>query len=105
MNIEHRTSCADGQVFGLTGKHRAYMRIIEQHKIIAELKDWISKMTAADRYDFEMFQKRDKDDEELDAIATARLETMQKKYVVRKTKQDIDALFKKLSSASQDKQE
>jgi hypothetical protein len=81
------------------------MRIIEQHKIIAELNDWQSKMSAADRYDFEMYQKRDKDDEELDAIAAARLEAMQKKYVVRKTKQDIDALFKKMSSGTQNQKE
>jgi hypothetical protein len=81
------------------------MRIIEQHKIIAELNDWQSKMSATDRYDFEMFQKRDKDDEELDAIAAARLEAMQKKYVVRKTKQDIDALFKKFSPGSHDEKE
>lgn len=81
------------------------MRIIEQHKIIAELKYWMSKMTAADRYDFEMFQKRDKDDEELDAIAAAKLDAMQKKYVVRKTKQDIEALFKNMNSGNQDKKE
>jgi hypothetical protein len=81
------------------------MRIIEQHKIISELKDWVSKMTPADRYDFEMFQKRDKDDEELDAIATAKLELMQKKYVIRKTKHEIDALFKKMASGQKDEKE
>jgi hypothetical protein len=81
------------------------MRIIEQHKTIQDLKDYVPKMSKADRYDFEMFQKRDKDDEELDAISTAKLEAMQKRYVVRKTKQDIDALFKKFSSGGGDKKE
>jgi hypothetical protein len=81
------------------------MRIIEQHKLIRELKDYLPKMTSSDRYDFEMFQKRDKDDEELDALSTAKLEAMQKGYIVRKTKQDIDALFKNLSSISGDKKE
>jgi hypothetical protein len=81
------------------------MRIIEQHKLIQELKDYLPKMSKTDRYDFEMFQKRDKDDEELDAISTGKLETMQKHYVVRKTKQDIDALFKRLSSGGGEKKE
>ncbi len=81
------------------------MRIIEQHKVIQELKDYLPKMSKVDRYDFEMFQKRDKDDEELDAISTARLEEMQKRYVVRRTKQDIDALFKQFSSGGGDKKE
>ena len=81
------------------------MRIIEQHKLIQELRDYLPKMSSSDRYDFEMFAKRDKDDEELDALATAKLEAIQKRYVVRKTKQDIDALFRKLSSGSGEKEE
>ena len=81
------------------------MRIIEQHKLIQDLRGYLPKMSSADRYDFEMFQKRDKDEEELDALSTAKLEAMQKRYIVRKTKQDIDALFKKLSSESGDKKE
>jgi hypothetical protein len=74
------------------------MRIIEQHKLVRELKDYLSKMSSSDRYDFEMFQKRDKDDEELDALSAAKLEAMQKRYIVRKTKKDIEDLFKKISS-------
>ena len=81
------------------------MRIIEQHKIIQELKDFLAKMSPADRYDFEMFQKRDKDEEELDALATAKLEAMQKRYVARKSKKDIEELFKKISSGSTGKKE
>lgn len=81
------------------------MRIIEQHKLIRELKDYLPKMSSGDRYDFDMFQKRDKDEEELDALSVAKLEAMHIRYVVRKTKQDIDALFKKLSSGTGDKKE
>jgi len=81
------------------------MRIIEQHKMIQELKDYVSKMSKADSYDFEMFQKRDKDDEELDAISVAKLEAMHKHYVVRKTKQDIDALFRKFTSGGGENKE
>jgi hypothetical protein len=81
------------------------MKIIEQHKMIQELKDYVSRMSKGDRYDFEMFQKRDKDDEELDTLSTAKLEAMQKRYIVRKTKQDIDALFRKMTSGGSDKKE
>ena len=81
------------------------MKIIEQHKIIQELKDYVPKMSKEDRYNFEMYQKRDKDDEELDAVSTATLEAMQKRYVVRKTKQDIEALFRKMSTGIGDKKE
>ncbi len=79
------------------------MRIIEQNKIMQELRDYLPKMSPADRYDFEMFQKRDKDEEELDALSAAKLEAMQKRYVVRKTKQDIEALFRKMSSDGEKK--
>lgn len=76
------------------------MRIIEQHKLVQDLRDDVAKMSSADRYDFEMMQKRDKDDEELDQLAYAKLETLHRKYVVKKTKRDIEELFKKLSAAS-----
>ena len=75
------------------------MRIIEQHKLINELRDYGGKMSSAERYELEMMQKRDKDDEELDALSTAKLETKHNKYVVRKSKKDIEELFKKMNAA------
>ena len=75
------------------------MRIIEQHKLIYELRDFSAKMSSAEQYEFEMMKKRDKDDEELDALSIAKLETMHKKYVIRKSKKDIEELFKRMSSA------
>jgi len=81
------------------------MRIIEQHKAIQELRDYLPKMAATDRYDLEMFAKRDKDDEELDALSTLKLEAMQKKYIVRKTKKDIEELLKKMTSQPSDEKE
>lgn len=74
------------------------MRIFDQHKLIKELRDYIGKMTSGERYDFEMMQKRDKDDEELDALTWTKLETMHKRLVVRKSKKDIDELFRKMTS-------
>jgi hypothetical protein len=81
------------------------MRIIEQHKLVNELKDFGGKMSSAERYEFDMMQKRDKDDEELDALSTAKLETMHRKYVVRRSKKDIEELFKKMSSAPDNEKE
>lgn len=81
------------------------MRIIEQHKIIQELRYHLAKMSPSDRYDLEMFSKRDKDDEELDAISTMKLEAMQRKYIVKKTKKDIEELFKKMTNQSPDGKE
>ncbi|MEK6756060.1 MAG: hypothetical protein AABZ02_07910 [Bacteroidota bacterium] len=68
---------------------------IEQHRMIQDLKDYVSKMGRQDQYDFEMFMKRDKDDEELDSLSYKKLEEMHKRYVVRKTKADIEAMLKK----------
>ncbi len=76
------------------------MRIIEQRKLINGLRDYVGKMSSSERYDFEMMQKRDKDDEELDQLAYAKLEALHRKYVVKKTKKDIEELFKKLSAGS-----
>jgi hypothetical protein len=80
------------------------MRILDQHKLVRELKDFVGKMTSAERYDFEMMQKRDKDEEELDQLAWARLEAMHKRLVVKKSKKDIEELFRKMiSSPDQEK--
>jgi hypothetical protein len=52
-------------------------------------------MNQDDRREFEMFAKRDRDDEDLDSIAVRRLEELHEKYVPRKSKADIEALLKK----------
>ena len=81
------------------------MRILDQHKLVNELKSYVGKMTSAEKYDFEMMQKRDKDDEELDALTWAKLETMHKRLVIKKSKKDIEELFKKMTSnPNQDKE-
>ena len=81
------------------------MQIIEQHKLIQELRDYLPKMSRTDQYDFEMFAKRDKDDEELDALSSMKLEAMQRKYIVRKSRKDIEELFKKMTNQSPDEKE
>ena len=81
------------------------MKIVEQHKLILDLKDYASRMSRSDQYDFEMFQKRDKDDEELDGPSFRKLEDLHGRYVVKKSRKDIESLFKKLTDADETKKE
>ena len=57
------------------------MTHIEQHKIVQELKDYTHKMKRRDLEEFEMFAKRDKDDEDLDDQSRRRLMEMYNVYV------------------------
>jgi len=56
----------------------------EQRRMIEELKDYHQKMRGKDYYDFEMFMKRDKDDEDLDEISKRRLVELYEKYYKKK---------------------
>ncbi len=53
----------------------------EQHKIIKTLGDYLHKMKGKEIDDFEMFRKRDYDDEELDKISSTKLLDLFNKYV------------------------
>jgi hypothetical protein len=57
------------------------MTHIQQHKIILELKDYSHKMKRLDLEEYEMFAKRDKDDEDLDAISRKRLSDLYILYI------------------------
>lgn len=57
------------------------MTHVEQHKILEALRDYSQKMKGNDLYDFEMFRKRDRDDEELDEPSRKRLMALYEKYV------------------------
>ncbi len=56
----------------------------EQHRMINELRDATRKMTRDDEEAFDMYVKRDKDDEFLDTLSQHRLEQMYERYIVRK---------------------
>lgn len=71
------------------------MQITEQKRIIEELKYYKNKMSREDLYQFEMYEKRTKDDEDLDRISFQRLKDLHAKYVKKKTRADFDHLFKK----------
>lgn len=57
------------------------MTRVEQHKIIELLREYQHKMKGRDMDDFEMFRKRDLDDEELDELSRRRLLELYEKYV------------------------
>ena len=52
--------------------------------MIDELRDYVFKMKGKDYIDFEMFLKRDKDDEDLDEISKRRLVELYEKYYRKK---------------------
>ena len=56
----------------------------EQHKMILELQDHARKMSRYDQEEFDMFVRRDKDDEDLDTLSQKRLMQMYEQYAVRK---------------------
>ena len=54
----------------------------EQHKMIVEILDNARRMTRSDQEEFDMFVKRDKDDESLDTLSQKRLMQLHDLYVV-----------------------
>ena len=71
------------------------MTRVEQHKIIDELKDYARYMKGKDAFDFEMYVKRDKDDEYLDLISQERLEYLFKTYTAMKKTPKMKNPFEK----------
>lgn len=57
------------------------MTRVEQHKMIEALCEYQHRMKGRDADEFEMFHKRDRDDEELDEAARRRLVELYTTYV------------------------
>jgi len=53
----------------------------EQHALIVDLMYYARKMKRYDQEEFEMFVKRDKDDEDLDTISQKKLVRLYEQYV------------------------
>jgi hypothetical protein len=68
--------------------------------MIQELHEFASKIKGADLRDFEMLFKRDKDDEDLDAASVRKLQDLHTRYVVRKKKDDVEEIWKKLTGGT-----
>ncbi len=60
------------------------MSSVDQKKLIEGLRYRTSKMLSKDKYDYEMFVKRDKDDEDLDSLSMKRLKELFEKYADKK---------------------
>lgn len=69
------------------------MTRVEQHKIILELRDYEQKMTRSEQEEFRMFVKRDKDDEDLDAISKKKLEVLYTHYIVNRPRKPVKSPF------------
>ncbi|NLH61652.1 MAG: hypothetical protein GX452_09635 [Ignavibacteriales bacterium] len=67
----------------------------EQKKYLTELKKFEWKFTPAEQYDFKMFVKRDKDEEDFDTLSMSKLKAMYDKYTLNKEKKNFDHIFKK----------
>lgn len=57
-------------------------------------------MKGTDWRAFEMLLKRDKDDEDLDAASIRTLQELYARYVVRKKKDDVEEIWKKLTGGT-----
>jgi hypothetical protein len=53
----------------------------EQHALIVELQDYVRKMKRYDQEEFEMFVKRDTDDEDLDTMSQKKLIRLYEQYI------------------------
>lgn len=71
------------------------MQITDQKRMIQELKYYKNKMSREDLYNFEMYEKRTKDDEDLDRLSFQKLQELYSKYIKKKSRSDFEHLFKK----------
>ena len=69
----------------------------EQQRLIRDLQEYTMKMTRDDLYQFEMLDMRNRDDEDFDAAAQRTLERLTATYVKRKTRADVEEIWKKLT--------
>ena len=71
------------------------MTHIEQHKLIEELRDHEPRMSRTDAELFAMFRKRDRDDEDLDALSRKKLLELHERYASRRKPggNPLDRLF------------
>ena len=73
------------------------MKRDEQHRLVQSLRDFADRMGRDERSNFEMMLKRDRDDEDLDSLSLRRLHQLHEKYVGKKSKRDLEELWKKLT--------
>ncbi len=70
----------------------------EQQKMLQDLRYYARQMSGDDLEAFEMLLKRDRDDEDLDGLSEKKLTELHERYARKKSKKDIEELWKKLTS-------
>ena len=73
----------------------------EQQRLIRDLREYTMKMTREDLYQYDMLDMRNRDEEEFDAAAQTTLERLTATYVKRKTRADVEEIWKKLTENKQ----
>jgi hypothetical protein len=73
------------------------MKRDQQHKKILRLRESEKRMSSEDKEAFAMLLKRDRDDEDLDSIALQQLNQLFERYVAKKSKDEMEARWKKLT--------
>ena len=76
------------------------MTRVEQGKMIQDLRGFQARMSREDSAIFDVLSKRDKDDEDLDVPSIRKLEDLHVRYAKRKSKEDIEARWKKLTDGA-----
>jgi hypothetical protein len=67
----------------------------EQRKYFEALQRYEKKFEDRELYDYKMFLKRHKDDEDLDKLSLAKLKALYEKYYVNREKRNYDVYFTK----------
>ncbi len=73
------------------------MKRDEQHKMVQAVREHTGKMTQKEKDEFAVLLKRDRDDEDLEAESLQRLISLHRKYVEKRTREDLEDRWKKLT--------
>jgi hypothetical protein len=74
----------------------------EQRDYFNVLKRYERKFDEKEQYDYKMFLKRHKDDEDLDKLSMARLKKLYEKYHLNRERKNYDQFFKKTDGNDSD---
>lgn len=67
----------------------------DQKKYFEALRRYERKFDSKESYDYKMFLKRHKDDEDLDRLSLEKLKALYEKYHVNRERKNFDDIFKK----------
>jgi len=71
------------------------MAFRDQQKYLDILKKYERNFSSEDKYAYDIFVKRNKDEEDFDTVSMKKLKQLHDKYYVPVDKSKFDALFKK----------